>query len=468
MPAGLPEDAPKGHIAHSACKYGGIPSAPIVRFRIKTANGLLPFQTTLAAAGWSRVAAEVIARSCYMKFEAGWSKDQVLKYRTECYARLQCGKQAGRPLQAPTPPPLRPAEPSAGVASAQPETGRPLQQAPAAPPRTAGAPAPVVSSHAAPPRTTTATAASVCSPATAVPTATARRGSSGGGGCGGSRGQGQTPSGQGVTPAKRSAPIVVRSAPFAAPAPLHGPAPTGQVPAGWVSSGYLRCFLDDPSKAPPAPANEPWEEARSRSPVMRSSASQPQAGTDKPTAAVGLRMGGAPCVTSHQPGAVRPPGGLVHRSRPMSAAAGLSDSPTPPVPQAGLADFNSELPRSSGVVPQRHAPSNGGPVLLPPPRPDNAAEEEEECSQPTPQLAQHTPLHLGTRATSALFDPTPQLDEPTPCLSLPTPCFTPMKPQLLPPPRPPPRRPEPPKPARYLPDSPERPTPCLCFEAVLP
>ena len=80
----LPEDAPAGHVAHAAVRYRGSHKNPLVVFRF----GGVPFQTTVAAAG-SRHAAEVIARACWLKFEAGWSKDEVLAFRARYYERVR-------------------------------------------------------------------------------------------------------------------------------------------------------------------------------------------------------------------------------------------------------------------------------------------------------------------------------------------------------------------------------------------
>lgn len=46
------------------------------------------FQTTVAQAG-SRQAAEVIARACWMKFEEGKAKEEVKRFREECYQKVK-------------------------------------------------------------------------------------------------------------------------------------------------------------------------------------------------------------------------------------------------------------------------------------------------------------------------------------------------------------------------------------------
>lgn len=96
----LPKDAPEGHVAHTMIKTQMHHHHPLVSFRY----GEIHFQTTLAAAG-SRRAAEVIARACWLRFEAGWEKQDVLKFRCECYQRcarasaptLPCAPVAKRP-----------------------------------------------------------------------------------------------------------------------------------------------------------------------------------------------------------------------------------------------------------------------------------------------------------------------------------------------------------------------------------
>lgn len=78
----LPEDAPVGHVAHVMVKMNMHHTHPLVSFRYQD----VPFQTTFAAAG-SRHAAEVIARACWLKFEAGWDKKDVKQFRDMCYRR---------------------------------------------------------------------------------------------------------------------------------------------------------------------------------------------------------------------------------------------------------------------------------------------------------------------------------------------------------------------------------------------
>jgi len=89
----LPEDAPRGHRAHAECKikHSG-DGSPQIYFHYQRGGSKIPFQTTFFACGGSRHAAETIARACYLKFEQGWQKADVLAFRKQCYARLaQCG-----------------------------------------------------------------------------------------------------------------------------------------------------------------------------------------------------------------------------------------------------------------------------------------------------------------------------------------------------------------------------------------
>eukprot|EP00746_Dinoflagellata_sp_MGD_P123628 gnl/MRDRNA2_/MRDRNA2_58255_c0_seq1.p1 gnl/MRDRNA2_/MRDRNA2_58255_c0~~gnl/MRDRNA2_/MRDRNA2_58255_c0_seq1.p1 ORF type:complete len:728 (+),score=138.76 gnl/MRDRNA2_/MRDRNA2_58255_c0_seq1:154-2184(+) len=83
VPSGLPEDAPPGHVAHTKVRSAGKNGA--VAFTWKDKH----FQTTVKACGGSAHAAEVIARACYLKFEAGDSKDVVMEFRAACYQRLK-------------------------------------------------------------------------------------------------------------------------------------------------------------------------------------------------------------------------------------------------------------------------------------------------------------------------------------------------------------------------------------------
>ncbi|CAE8648205.1 unnamed protein product [Polarella glacialis] len=95
----LPEDAPVGHAAHQIVRYAASSQAPSAVLQYSRGDEKIRFQTTLAAAG-SQEACEVIARACYIKFEEGLSKDEVLAFRAECYMRAKkgvAGKQAAQP-----------------------------------------------------------------------------------------------------------------------------------------------------------------------------------------------------------------------------------------------------------------------------------------------------------------------------------------------------------------------------------
>jgi len=93
----LPEDAPLNHISRRDVKYDPRENS-LFHFRFKSAGKRIPFQVTVFACGGSKNAAEVIARACYMKFEQGWSKTDVTRFRGECYARLSHGLKHGHRL----------------------------------------------------------------------------------------------------------------------------------------------------------------------------------------------------------------------------------------------------------------------------------------------------------------------------------------------------------------------------------
>eukprot|EP00913_Durusdinium_trenchii_P012668 g11896.t1 len=52
----------------------------------------IPFQTTINACGGSTRAALRIARACYVKLADGESKEEVKRFRDQCYARLNLKK----------------------------------------------------------------------------------------------------------------------------------------------------------------------------------------------------------------------------------------------------------------------------------------------------------------------------------------------------------------------------------------
>jgi len=86
------EDAPEGHEAHSKVKHQRKGNEGVAHFHYDTADGKVPFQTTAGACGGSRAEAQRIARLCYMKFQEGLSKQDVLRYRNRLYE--QCLKRA--------------------------------------------------------------------------------------------------------------------------------------------------------------------------------------------------------------------------------------------------------------------------------------------------------------------------------------------------------------------------------------
>jgi len=81
-------DAPPSHVAHDKVRYNAEHKVPYASFVTETDGSKISFTTTLVAAG-SRKAAEVISRACYLKFEAGHSKDEVTKFKNECCAKLR-------------------------------------------------------------------------------------------------------------------------------------------------------------------------------------------------------------------------------------------------------------------------------------------------------------------------------------------------------------------------------------------
>mmetsp|Transcript_89562 Transcript_89562/g.159004 ORF Transcript_89562/g.159004 Transcript_89562/m.159004 type:complete len:169 (-) Transcript_89562:181-687(-) len=74
---GLEEDAPAGHVAHSKVKFSPHNQGHLFHFNFEKQH----FQVTLGKACNSQHHAERIARLCYLRFEAGDSKDEVVKYR---------------------------------------------------------------------------------------------------------------------------------------------------------------------------------------------------------------------------------------------------------------------------------------------------------------------------------------------------------------------------------------------------
>jgi len=78
------EDAPAGHISWTKVKGSG--DGTVFSFNWTSAEGQkLRFQTTTKASNNSDEEAARIARLCYVKFEAGFQKEEVLVYRQELY-----------------------------------------------------------------------------------------------------------------------------------------------------------------------------------------------------------------------------------------------------------------------------------------------------------------------------------------------------------------------------------------------
>merc|ERR1711920_639804 len=82
-------DAPESSDAWNQCRACTGHTNPLVSFSVTAAGGKkIPFQTTQQAAGGNLLDAERVARLCWMKFEAGWTKDQVIQYRNKLYKDL--------------------------------------------------------------------------------------------------------------------------------------------------------------------------------------------------------------------------------------------------------------------------------------------------------------------------------------------------------------------------------------------
>merc|ERR1712060_982932 len=83
----LPEDAPKDSPAWTRVKYDPGHNRMLF-YHDMGGKKRVPFKTTLMTLGGSRFAAEVIARACFVKFEQGCSKDDVIAFRKECYDKI--------------------------------------------------------------------------------------------------------------------------------------------------------------------------------------------------------------------------------------------------------------------------------------------------------------------------------------------------------------------------------------------
>lgn len=81
----LPEDAPAGHEAWERVRL--CRSNEVSMFRYTLGDTDIHFQVTEKKVG-SALAAQRLARSCYMRFEAGQSKDDILAWRNEVYAQV--------------------------------------------------------------------------------------------------------------------------------------------------------------------------------------------------------------------------------------------------------------------------------------------------------------------------------------------------------------------------------------------
>jgi len=81
------EDAPEGHQAHRWCRAS--PDGKVVSFdRMFTKGGpYVCFQTTTNRCSGSVKEALRICRLCFLKFEAGWTKDEVLRFREQEYRK---------------------------------------------------------------------------------------------------------------------------------------------------------------------------------------------------------------------------------------------------------------------------------------------------------------------------------------------------------------------------------------------
>lgn len=90
------EDAPEGHEAHTRVKSGPAGNPAVVSFEYITAQGKVPFQTTVMACGGSVEEASRICRLCFLKFEEGFCKEEVLRYRNRLYEKYGYGIARGR------------------------------------------------------------------------------------------------------------------------------------------------------------------------------------------------------------------------------------------------------------------------------------------------------------------------------------------------------------------------------------
>mmetsp|Transcript_97548 Transcript_97548/g.176230 ORF Transcript_97548/g.176230 Transcript_97548/m.176230 type:complete len:667 (+) Transcript_97548:47-2047(+) len=83
------EDVPADSEAWHACRISLTHSSPLVSWQYEDKAGKkLPFQTTKAAAGGC-LQAERVARLCWVKLQAGGTKEAVQEYRNKLYKQLQ-------------------------------------------------------------------------------------------------------------------------------------------------------------------------------------------------------------------------------------------------------------------------------------------------------------------------------------------------------------------------------------------
>merc|ERR1719329_1091373 len=83
--AGLAPDASPGHEAHTKVRLMHASSNPVAAFTFKAPDGeKIPFQTTAKAAGSLDLCLH-IARACYLEFERGRDKSDVIVFRNEQY-----------------------------------------------------------------------------------------------------------------------------------------------------------------------------------------------------------------------------------------------------------------------------------------------------------------------------------------------------------------------------------------------
>lgn len=103
------EDVPEDSPAWDECRTQLSAPCPNTNFVVERKTGRIPFQTTMGGAGGTGAAgslldSERICRLCWVKFQKGASKDVVLEYRSQLYAKLHGQKRlsaasSGRPTK---------------------------------------------------------------------------------------------------------------------------------------------------------------------------------------------------------------------------------------------------------------------------------------------------------------------------------------------------------------------------------